>query len=82
MAKAIDPSGSVDQTKLHPCNAANIINMSFIKFVVERSPSKAVCPTPKIYPGSTSYNEEVYGKLPSGLTVRHRTSCPWSPNSG
>ena len=25
--------------------------------------------------------EEVYGKLPSGLTVRDPASCPWSPNS-
>jgi len=81
MAKAIGPSGSVDQDKMHACNAANITNMSFIKIVVEQPPSKAVCPTPKIYPGSTSYNEEVYGKLPSGLTVRDPTSCPWSPNS-
>ena len=32
MAKAIDLSGSVDQTKFHTCNAANIINMSFINF--------------------------------------------------
>jgi len=78
MAKAIGPSGSVDQDKMHACNAANITNMSFIKIVVEQPPSKAVCPTPKIYPGSTSYNEEVYGKLPSGLTVRDPTSCPWS----
>ena len=76
MAKVIDPSGSVDQTKWHACNAANIINMSFVKFLVDHPPSKTVCPTPRIYPGSTTDNEEVYGKLPSGLTVRHPTSCP------
>ena len=29
----------------------------------------------------TEDSREVYGKLPSGLTVRDPTSCPWSPNS-
>lgn len=42
MAKAIDFSGSVDQTKFHACNAANIINMSFINIVVEQLASKCV----------------------------------------
>ena len=81
MAKAIDPSGSVDQTRWLACNTANIINMCWLIFGVEHLPSKTVCPTPRIYPGSTSYNEEVSGKLPSGLTVRHPTSCPCSIGS-
>ena len=35
MAKATDPSGSVDQTRWHACNTANIINMCWLIFGVE-----------------------------------------------
>ena len=75
MAKAIDGSGAVDQAKMHACNGKNITDMSFLNFTIEKPPSKAGCPTPEIYPGSTLYREEVYGKLPAGLSVRQPTPC-------
>merc|ERR1712135_137104 len=70
--------GAVDQAKMHACNGKYITNMSFLNFTIEKPPSKAVCPTPEIYPGSTLYREEVYGKLPAGLSVRQPTPCPLS----
>merc|ERR1719480_87012 len=81
MAKAIDGSGAVDQAKMHACNGQNITDMSFLNFTIDKPPSKVVCPTPEIYPGSTLYREEVYGQLPGGLSVRQPTPCPWSPCS-
>ena len=76
MAKTIDGSGAVDQAKMHACNDKNITDMSFLNITIEKPPSKAVCPTPEIYPESTLYREEVYGKLPAGLSVRQPTLCP------
>jgi hypothetical protein len=77
MAHAMNAS-SVNETAMHACNSENITDISFIKIVVEEPPVKVVCPTPEIFPGSLSYKEAVYDKLPSGLTVRQPTSCPWS----
>ena len=74
MAKAIDGSGAVDQAKMHACNGKNITDMSFFNFTIEKPPTMDVCPTPEIYPGSL-YREEVYGKLPAGLSVRQPTPC-------
>jgi len=37
-----------------------------------------VCPTPEIYPGSTSYENEVYSTLSKDIAVRNPTPCPWS----
>ena len=81
MAKVIDGSGAVDQAKMHACNGKNIADMSFLNFTIDKPPSKAVCPTPEIYPGSTLYREEICGQLPAGLSVRQPTPCPWSIRS-
>ena len=71
----------VDQAKIHACNGKNIADMSFLNFTIDKLPSKAVCPTPEIYPGSTLYREEIYGQLPAGLSIRPPTPCPWSIRS-
>ena len=73
MAKVIDGSGAVDQAKIHACNGKNVADTSFHNITIDKLPSKAVCPTPEIYPGSTLYREEIYG-----LSVRPPTPCPWS----
>jgi len=77
-SKAIDGFGAVNHAKMHVCDGKNITDMSFLNFTIDKPPSKAVCPTPEIYPGSTLYREEVYGKLPAGLSVRQPTPCPLS----
>ena len=80
MAKAIGPSGSVDQTKWQVCNAANIIYMSFIKLVLSSSQQSCVSHS-KHVSWIDLVQREVYGKFTSGFTVRHPSSCPGSPNS-
>ena len=57
MAKVIDGSGTVDQPKMHACNGKNVADMSFHNFTSDTLPSKAVCPTPEIYPGSNLYRD-------------------------
>ena len=81
MAKVIDGSGAVDLAKMHACNGKNIADLSFLNFTIDKLPSKAACPTPEIYPGSTLYREEIYGQLPAGLSVRPPTPCPCSIRS-
>ena len=71
--RAMNTSDSQDRAKLHVCSNENITNTSFIKIVVPLVPSKAVCPTPKIFPGSHDYRAAVYDNLPGGLTVRQPT---------
>ena len=75
MAKTIDGSGAVDQSKMHAGNDKNITDMSFLNFTTEKPPSKAARPTPEIHPGSRPHREEVHGKLPAGLSVRQPTFC-------
>ena len=77
MANAMTDSGSVDEAKIHLCNANDITNMFFLKLVIDVPPAKTVCPVPEIYPGSILYREQIYGKLPGGLTVREPTPCSW-----
>lgn len=76
MANAMDARGSVDEAKIHACEGWNITNMSFIKVVIPQPPAKVECPSPEIFPGSTSYEEVVYGRLPAGLPVRPPIHCP------
>ena len=76
IAKVIDGSGAVVQAKMHACSGKNIADMYFLNFTIDKPPSKAGCPTPEIYPGSTLYREEIYGQLPAGLSARQPTSCP------
>jgi hypothetical protein len=68
----------VDQANMHACNGHNITDMSFLNFTIDQPPSKAVCPTPEIFPGSKLYQSEVYGGLAEDIQVRQPTSCPWS----
>jgi hypothetical protein len=80
MANAMNTSG-VDEAKLHACHGENITNMSFIKIVIPPVPSRYECPAPEIFPGSNSYNTEVYGRLPTrsgNLTARRPTPCQWA----
>ena len=77
MAQTIDGSGAVDQAELHAYNDKSITDMSFLNFTIEKPPSKAVCPTPEIYPGSTLNREEVYGKLPAGISKRPARALPF-----
>jgi len=77
-SKAIDGFGAVNHAKMHVCDGKNITDMSFLNFTIDKPPSKAVCPTPEIYPGSTLCREEVYGQLPAGLSVRQPAPCPLS----
>ena len=57
------------------CNCRLITFGSFSRHLQTVSrhqhPSPGTCPAPNMYPGLTLYNEEVYGKFPSGFTVRH-----------
>ena len=59
-------------------NGKNIIDISFFDFIIDKLLSKAVCPTPKICPGTTLCRDEVYGEHPAGLSVRQPTLHPWS----
>jgi len=81
MADAMDSSGTADQAKMSACDGDNITNITFLKIDIQQSPNKTVCPSPDIYPGSAAYRDEVYGKLPGGLTVRQPTPCHWLPNA-
>jgi len=76
MAKAMNPTGSVDEAKMHACEGGNITNMSFIKVVIPQPPAKVECTPPEVFPGSTSYKELVYGGLPADLAMRPPTLCP------
>ena len=62
----------------YDCNGEHIIDMSFLRLVIHQPPSKAVCPAPEIYPGSTLDGQEVYDQLPGDLSVRCAMSDPWS----
>mmetsp|Transcript_29876 Transcript_29876/g.79497 ORF Transcript_29876/g.79497 Transcript_29876/m.79497 type:complete len:382 (-) Transcript_29876:56-1201(-) len=79
LSGALDASGTVEQAKLEACNG-NITDYPWAH--IDPPPTKAICPLPDIFPGSSIYNREVYSNLPEDLEVRYPTPCPWFEQGG
>lgn len=79
LSESLDTSGTVEQAKLENCTG-NITDYPWAN--IDPPPTKAICPLPDIFPGSSAYNREVYSELPEDLEVRYPTPCPWFEHGG